>query len=38
MTIVLDDASEVQLAAPAEFRDAMVGPFLGAAVQTSPSA
>ncbi len=31
MTIVLDDGSEVQLAAPAESHDAMVGPFLGAA-------
>ena len=37
MTIVLDDGTEVQIAAPAEFREPMVGPFLGAAAPSSPS-
>ena len=33
MTIALDDGIEVQLAAPAKFREPMVGPFLGAVAQ-----
>jgi hypothetical protein len=37
VTMVLDDGTEVQLAAPAEFRDTMVGPFLGVAAMSSLS-
>ena len=35
-TIVLDDGAEMQLAAPDQARDAMVGPFLDVAARSAP--